>query len=84
LLISRRTFNVGLAASAAWLGTGMAWTGVAAREVRTDPLGMVDPELREGARRLLAMSHREWSQELLFEIRKSLPSPAPPLDPPAP
>jgi acetyl esterase/lipase len=73
-----------LAASATWLGTGMAWTGVAAREVLTDPLAMVDPELREGARRLLAMSHGEWSQELLFEIRKSVPPPAPPLDPPAP
>jgi hypothetical protein len=84
VLISRRTFNVGLAASAAWLGTGMAWTGVAAREVLTDSLAMVDPELREGAKRLLAMNHPEWSQELLLEIRKSVPPPAPPLDPPAP
>jgi acetyl esterase/lipase len=73
-----------LAASAAWLGTGMAWTGVAAREVLTDSLAMVDPELREGAKRLLAMNHPEWSQELLLEIRKSVPPPAPPLDPPAP
>jgi hypothetical protein len=35
----------------------MAWTGVAAREVLTDPLAMVDPELREGARRLVVREH---------------------------
>jgi acetyl esterase/lipase len=84
LLISRRNFNIGLASSAAWLGTGISWAGVDAGEARPDPLAMVDPELRGGAERLLAMGHREWSQELLLEIRDSVPPAVPPLDPPSP
>jgi acetyl esterase/lipase len=82
--ISRRDFNLGLAASAAWLSAGAAWTSVAAREALPDPLALVDPELREGAERLLTMSHREWSRELLFEIREGVPPPVPPLGPPSP
>ena len=81
--LSRREFSIGLAASATWLGTGV-WSSAAARSSSPHQLTMVDLELREGAQRILAMSHAEWSQELLQEIRTRIPPPPPPLDPPSP
>jgi acetyl esterase/lipase len=82
--ISRRAFNLGLAAAAASLGTGLTrvWAGDPGEAF--DPLALVDPELREGAERILQFGHPDWAGVDLAAFRKGAPPPPPPLDPPAP
>lgn len=82
--LTRRDFNVGLAASAVSFGTGLTSAFADMSGPSTDPLLMVNPELREGAERILAFGQLDWAGADLAAVRKAAPPAPPPLAPPAP
>jgi acetyl esterase/lipase len=82
--LTRREFNFGLAASAVSFATGLTAARADVLAESSDPLAMVNPELRDGARRILAFGQRDWAKADLAALRKAAPPPPAPLAPPAP
>lgn len=85
--ITRRSFGLGLAGAAAlpMLARAQPPATATARVASGDPLALVDPELREGAKLILARPlPRPLDHAAIREMRAKAPPPAAPLPAPAP